>query len=436
VKRLLLPEQKLEAMKRGLLETFASRELVIDFWAGPEPERVSPRPSVGQASLDGAAQPRQTPAAIGKPGHENSIGSEVGATTKGTDMAECKIYGPFEDRGKFRVRVTDVESKKTTAHTFASRAEAEAAIPRLRREYERSLGKPLAKALADYAKHLDEVKGNKADSIAVTIDRITGFLVRAGGLGNVVTGDLTPKQVDRAWEEFRTKPGPRSKKLPAVDTQVGVLKQTRTFFRWCVARKWMKADLLEGAKAEGKRRRGKVQLRGVDEARRFLGLALREAGEGDAGAIAAAVALVLGVRASEILDRTVNDIDDRGTVLVIPEAKTAAGIRRLALPEILRPLLASLAEGKSGDDRLFPPAADKNWMLRSVKRLCKAAGVRVVTSHGLRGTQATLSVETGMAGMAIAKHLGHEDFGITSRHYARPEAIEGARVGRFLAAVE
>ena len=42
-----------------------------------------------------------------------------------------------------------------------------------------------------------------------------------------------------------------------------------------------------------------------------------------------------------------NDIDDRGRVLVIPEAKTDAGVRRLAIPEILHPLIARLAEGKS-----------------------------------------------------------------------------------------
>jgi hypothetical protein len=60
----------------------------------------------------------------------------------------------------------------------------------------------------------------------------------------------------------------------------------------------------------GKRRRGKPQLT-TDEARKFLATALELAAE-DEGAIAAAMALLMGMRASEIVARTVScSADDR-----------------------------------------------------------------------------------------------------------------------------
>src|SRR6185312_7150453 len=70
----------------------------------------------------------------------------------------------------------------------------------------------------------------------------------------------------------------------------------------------------------------------------------------DAGAVATALAFVLGMRASEIATRTVRHLDGHGTLLDITEAKTEAGERTLKLP---RMLLADLAKGKKPDDRLF-----------------------------------------------------------------------------------
>lgn len=85
----------------------------------------------------------------------------------------------------------------------------------------------------------------------------------------------------------------------------------------------------------GKRRHGKAQL-SIDEARRW---ALEFADQGEAGAVAAMMALVMGMRPSEIVSRVVRDLDYDGRLLWIPETKTEAGRRTLPVPEFLGPYL-------------------------------------------------------------------------------------------------
>jgi integrase len=180
----------------------------------------------------------------------------------------------------------------------------------------------------------------------------------------------------------------------------------------------------------GRRRLGKPQLT-TDEARRFLAKALELAAD-DEGAIAAAMALLMGMRAGEIVERTVRNLDDDGRLLWITDAKTQAGVRRLEVPPQLQEHLLRLARGKRPADRLFGRATHRHWVLRAVHRICKAAGVPRVPSHGLRGTHATLAVSAGATSHVVAAALGHESFATTARHYARTEAIESAVQERVL----
>jgi|HubBroStandDraft_5_1064220.scaffolds.fasta_scaffold207723_3 hypothetical protein len=63
----------------------------------------------------------------------------------------CRIDGPFFNRGKYRLRVVDRETKRTKSYTYASQEEADRAKPKLEAEYRRSVGLSLSKALAEYA---------------------------------------------------------------------------------------------------------------------------------------------------------------------------------------------------------------------------------------------------------------------------------------------
>jgi integrase len=133
------------------------------------------------------------------------------------------------------------------------------------------------------------------------------------------------------------------------------------------------------------------------------------------------------MRASEITDRIVRNLDDDARLLWITEAKTQAGVRRLQVPLQLQPLLKRFAHGKAPGDRIFGPKASRFTVLRHVRRICKAAGVPIIPPHGLRGTHASLAMSAGGTGNLVAAALGHESFTTTERHYARPEAIAEAR---------
>jgi integrase len=368
-------------------------------------------------SSRGAGQPTAGPAVS-----DNSIDADGGASTGEAPMCRTKIY---RDRKKWRVRVVDTATGAIKNHIFETEELALAGRKRLEREYRRPIGVPMPEALQEYRQHLTR-KGNRARSIETTMGRIQCLFT-----GDGLTGELTPDAVASVWERFTTTDGSRSGKTPSTDTKVGVLKQCRTFLRWVEGRGWLKqAGLLDGIIVEGRRAKGKPKFTAIeDDSRVFLAKALELADAGDTGAVAAAMGLVMGMRASEIADRLVGDLDDGGRKLSIPHAKTMAGIRRLMIPEVLQPLLRKVADKRGRGERLFGEV-NRHWVLRAVRRVCKDAGLKVISAHGLRGVHAELAVAAGVTGDIVAASLGHESFNTTAQHYAGGEAVAGARVAR------
>jgi len=160
---------------------------------------------------------------------------------------------------------------------------------------------------------------------------------------------------------------------------------------------------------------------------------LEHAEHGDAGAIGALCALYLGLRASEITDRLVRDVDDEGRLLWVPTGKTRKAKRTLEVPEPLRPLLCALTEGRPASAELFP--GDRHWLLKQVKKMCRLAKVPVVCSHGMRGLHSTLAMEMGATGHAVAQALGHESFATTKRHYLGDGALSRGSQRRALSLI-
>jgi len=229
-----------------------------------------------------------------------------------------------------------------------------------------------------------------------------------------------------------------------VDSKHNLVNQGRTFLKWCIGKELLKENPLSGVQIVGKRHRGKPQLT-ADEGVRFLGKALELAEEAIVGghtgrrmrtinqlegAVASACCLWLGPRASEVADRVVRDLDCNGSVLIIPEAKTAAGVRRLLVPTQLQPLLRQLAEGKKGHDKLFDRLSDRHGLRRWVSRICRLAQVPLVPPHGLRGTHSSLARESGSTVDAVSHALGHASTGVTLAHYIRPAADQAAKQRR------
>jgi integrase len=214
---------------------------------------------------------------------------------------------------------------------------------------------------------------------------------------------LTPTLARTLWE--------RRTEVTRPDTQAGELAAVLAFGAYCVERGWLPASPFEGCEMRGRKSRGKPSLR-IDEARRLRDVAL---GEGSREGLAVALALLTGMRASEITGRVVRDLDDGGRVIWIDKAKTKAGDRALELPDELRDRLVELAAGKAPTDPLWGEV-DRHWLGYHVRRLCRVAGVPIVTPHGLRATWASVAAQVQPVA-AVAAALGHVGPAITRRHY-------------------
>ena len=209
-----------------------------------------------------------------------------------------------------------------------------------------------------------------------------------------------------------------------------VLAQSKRFFNWAVEHGYAPLNPFATVKPVGKPKVGKAQLR-IDEARRFVATALSLAHQGDRAATAALMALMLGMRASEVLCRVVRDLDDNGRVLWITRGKTENARRRLEVPEILRWHLRCMSEGQQAEDLLFgssPVHPDKPltdaWLWGHVRRICDQASVPRVSTHSLRGLHSTLALQAGATSSAVAAALGHGSFDVTAKHYAAPGTVE------------
>jgi integrase len=204
-----------------------------------------------------------------------------------------------------------------------------------------------------------------------------------------------------------------------------MLAEAKSFLRWCMRCKWISRNPLDDGDGVGRRRHGKAQLR-IDEARKWIGVAVTAAKKGESGAVAAMMALLMGMRAGEIVSRVVRDVDDGGRLLWIPDSKTEAGKRTLEVPELLRPFLMRLAKGKGAEAKLFGDHW-RDWVRKWVARICQASGVPKVTAHGMRGLHSTLAMDAGVTGHVVAAAMGHESVTTTVSSYAKPSAVASAK---------
>jgi integrase len=203
------------------------------------------------------------------------------------------------------------------------------------------------------------------------------------------------------------------------DSRLNTLAEAKTFCARAKVNGWTDQDLLVGVRGEGRRNFGKKKL-SVDESRKLVALCLVLAGSSNpkkrVAGIAVLMALLFGMRASEITGLQVRDLDAGGTIIRINRSKTRAGIRALQVPEWLRPHLQQLAQNKQPTDLLV--GKERTWLHRNVRAICKQAGVTEVPPHGLRGTHADLALIASATPQAVSQALGHTSLTTTYRHYA------------------
>jgi integrase len=297
---------------------------------------------------------------------------------------------------------------------------------RTRAEAEAAEGDTLtvAEAVEQYAQWMRTEKGNRPTSVMATRYRLRGMLqpVWEQPARSLTRG--------RAMDLYRQRCA-----QVAVDTQRNELNQVRTFWRWAAERRMVRPGIWDGIKAQGQRSHGKEQLRPT-EAQKVYQLALAEAGQGDSPAGAAAVlcALVLGLRASEIIRLQPRDVD--AGLAFVERSKSRRSTRRVKVPEPLWSVLDELADRArhGGQERVFP--FTRYWVRDQVKRLCRMAGAPEISAHGMRGLHATLATAAGATSELVAQQLGHASLAVTEKHYTDPEALTEAAKTRVVTLLE
>lgn len=333
----------------------------------------------------------------------------------------ARVLGPYAHRGGWHLILVGEDGEKVDSY-FASEEEAWRVRAAAERQLNDAGNVTVSEVLDKYETYMRDEKGNKEASVKQTSRKLRQFFPR-----DLLLSTLSPQRAQALYDAYRARKKKNGDPI-AVDHHRNVLAEAKTFAGWCVKKKFLRANPFDGVEGVGKRRKGKLQHT-RDESRKFLGAARAEADRGKEMGIAAMVALLMGERASEILNRQVRDLDDGGRLLIVKDTKTKAGERTLEVPELLRPYMLKLAEGKQPTDRLFR-VRSRRWLLRCVKKICTLAGVPEICTHALRGTHATLATEHGVTGHVVAAALGHESVATTYGNYTNPSAIANARTRR------
>lgn len=346
-----------------------------------------------------------------------------------------RVLGPYPWRGKYRIFLCDEGGAKTQA-VYATEKAAREVIAALETDLKKNIGRTIADALTLYEEHLLTKKNNKPASVKTTMTRLSSFFSEL----DVPLGALTAQQCHRYYERATERISLRTGKPLAADSHRNILAEARTFLGWCVKpQRWLRVNPLAEVVGHGRRRHGKPQLR-IDEARRLRAVCHREAARGDDGAVAVLLGLLMGLRAGEIVSRTVRDVDDGGRILWVDDnlamgfsPKTAASRRPVSVWEEVRGYLVARTRGRSSEALLFPTEEDgahwRDWVRRQTRRLCRMAEVPVVCAHSLRGFAATLNLLAGVPLAQVAAALGHESPTTTLQSYAAPD-IETALTHR------
>ncbi len=342
----------------------------------------------------------------------------------------ARVLGPYRNGRCWRLVVFAGQARK--AMLTDTQEEAEKLKASLLRMFEDRLGITLGMALDEYLS--EKRKAGLKESSVLDIDgKLRSFLPLHTTLGEITSQHAA--QMYQAETERVGRFGP-----VRAATHHRVLRLCKAFFGWAVEREYLRENPFAKLKAIGKARVGKVQLR-QDEARKLNDLALKRAADGDEGALAVLVQLVMGLRSGEVLGLKVRDLDAQGTVLVIEGTKSKNARRTLEIEsEPLRKLLALHCKKLRPEQLMFgaqrsaPLHTDR--LFKALRKLCREAKLPCVCPHSLRGLHASLAVARGASSRFVAEALGHGNDTITKRHYIAPDAIQKASGKRVAAALD
>ncbi len=319
------------------------------------------------------------------------------------------VYKPRRHRKKWRIEVRDSFTRKRSYLNYDSEKEARKGYKKLVEEATRHQAPTVLEVLPSYRRYMLD-KGNKESSVKTSMFRLEKFFeANTSPISLLTRKDIESMYAARCG-------------ITRADTSRNELNQVKTFFRWLVKTERLSENPSSDIEPvlSGRRRKGKAQLRPA-EAKRFLDQAILEAREGNDGSLACAMALLLGLRQSEITGRVVRDVDLFTKVLYVEDAKTEAGNRAVEIPKVLYEILKSRAGERQPLELLFQNERGNvhhpAWVRENTRRICRNLGLPRITAHGLRGTHASLARGAGVTGHMVSQQLGHASYQVTQDHY-------------------
>lgn len=342
-----------------------------------------------------------------------------------------RVLGPYPERNRYRLVVIENSARKSVY--IGTLEEAERMKGELGRMLERPVTRRIEELLEAYGQHRVSTGRCSERTNEDQMSRL--FIFFDGHLANEV-GSLSPRIAQQLYTRATEQKNAKNGEPVSAATHRFYLALAKSFFNWCVKQNHVKENPFKDVHPVGKVRVGKPQLR-IDEARRFADTAMKMYEQNnDLMALGALMALLIGLRASEVLNRVGRDVDDSGRMLWIDSGKTHNARRHLRVPEVLQPHLVALSQSAGADGFLFarggPQPPRRQALHSAVRRVCERAGVPRVCPHSLRGLYATLAVESGAVSDAVAASLGHGSFSMTSKHYAQPSSVRNAQTARVI----
>ena len=342
-----------------------------------------------------------------------------------TVVKSVRVNGPYKDRDKWRIYLIDESGRKNML--FSTLEEAQAMKAKLEAHARHLSERTVGQLVDEYHQYRLETRTVAPKTAEDMVRHLRDFLPL-----DLPILSLTPERAQRCYLAYAHRPNRKTGKPISVATHHWVLLIAKCWAKWLVKTEAVALNPFAQVEPIGKVRKGKVQLT-RDEAQHLSAHLVRRFQVGDFAAVGVLLMLHLGLRQGEVSARMVRDLDMQGQVLIIPYGKTASARRRLRVPIWLQPLLRKVTKGKEPDALLFgrneKPRRVQYWW-RKVGEYCDAAGVPRVCPHSLRGLHATLAIEEGNSGEAVARALGHTSFTMTAKHYASGDSVENARLHR------
>lgn len=335
-------------------------------------------------------------------------------------MPAVKIYGPYRRGDGFRCYL---RTEKGTARVWCptgrtaqeARELAEIELDDWRSKIDRTVGD----LCGEYIAHL-AAEGRTQGTLDATRVKLRLLLGEAG--------DMAASAVTERWAKARYHALVTSGRASA-NSHHAALKRAKSCWTWALDQGMVNGNPWERIRTIGRPNKGKEQLT-IDEGRKLMATCLKHAADDDA-ALAILIAQLCALRSMEILSRVVRDVDDRGTKLRVVCSKTPAGVRPVDIPEEIQAFVQMRTQGRGPQELLIADAARvakrQAWLQRQLADYCELAGVPVVVPHALRGQWATIAYQAGALSHLVAKALGHSSSTTTEAHYAKPEAVAGAK---------